>query len=161
MDTILFKLFTVVCLLCVHTFATETSDTKKSGPPSAGGAIKTIGDVLQDLQAAAGEHYGGGGGGGEGSEGHEMGDSNKGIKGGFDKGSKKYSGNEYNKKGGDWGKTGHKKYDSGDKWGTNKWDKKSMNQFGDKWGENSGKKNAGNWEEWADNSKWKTDKGKV
>ena len=138
-------------VLCLATGAQQPQ--QKSGQQ-----LSTVKDVLQDLQKSASGY-----GGYEEKEEEEGGKGyfSKGLKGGFDKGSKKYGMDEYDKKGNDYGKNGFKKYDMKDKYGNQKYEKKDMNAFGEKWADKNGKENKGKWEEWADNKKWKSDKGKV
>ena len=85
----------------------------------------------------------------------------KGIKGGYDKGLKKYNMDDWGKKGNDYGKKLAKEYDAKEKFGGNKFDKKDMNSYGEKWADKSGKEKKGKFEEWGQDQKWKTDKGKV
>ena len=77
------------------------------------------------------------------------------------KGLKKYNMDDWGKKGNDYGKKLAKEYDAKEKFGGNKFDKKDMNSYGEKWADKSGKEKKGKFEEWGQDQKWKTDKGKV
>lgn len=148
MDTKFLQLCSLLLLSLVCLNVADDGDS--GGQPQR----KTVDDILEDMKMASSEHE-------EEPHHEDKGFFSKGIKGGMDKGAKKYSMDDWLKKGNDYGKKGEKHYDGKDKWGDSKYEKKDMNNYGEKWADKKGKEKKGKFEEWGQDKKWKTDKGKV